>query len=259
MKDIQSRRDVRRIPIQKVGIKNLRYPIRVLDRQNQSQDTVAAVSMFVDLPHHFKGTHMSRFVEILNKYHGRISIREIDEILDTMLDSFNCRSAHVEIRFPYFLKKSAPVSKAESLVDYDCALFGELVRKGRKRFFSLTIEVNAPVTTVCPCSKEISRQGAHNQRSVVTIRIRSSQLVWFEELIEIAEKSASSPVYSLLKREDEKQVTEHGYANPAFVEDVVRSVAQKLKSDKRINWFQVESENMESIHNHNAYAMVSGR
>jgi len=258
MKDIQSRPDRRKIPIQKVGIKDLSYPVTVLDRKNKSQDTVATVNMYVDLPHHFKGTHMSRFVELLNRYHGRVSIRELETILREMKTTFACASAHMEIRFPYFMAKRAPVSRAESLMDYQCGLTGSLEGRGKREVFDRVIEVAVPVTTVCPCSKEISTYGAHNQRSRITIRVRTRELVWFEELIEIAEKSASSPVYSLLKRQDEKHVTERGYERPRFVEDVVRGVAQQLRKNRKIKWYWVESENMESIHNHNAYALVTG-
>jgi GTP cyclohydrolase I len=260
MKDVQSRRDTRRIPIQKVGIKNLQYPITVLDRLNKSQNTTAMVSMYVDLPHNFKGTHMSRFVEILNRHHGRISPGRLDDILNAMIGKFNCETAHLEMRFPYFIKKAAPVSGAESLMNYNCAFIASLKKKNGKELFDLIIEAGVPVTMVCPCSKEISARGAHNQRSTVTIRVRSKELVWLEELIEIAERAASAPVYSLLKREDEKKITESGYDRPRFAEDAVRAVAKQLEGDKRVIWYQVESENQESIHNHNAFAMVtSGR
>lgn len=258
MKDVQSRRDKRRIPIQKVGIKDLQYPITVLDRLNKSQNTTAIVNMYVDLPHNFKGVHMSRFVEILNRHHGRISPQKLDDILGVMLGKFDCENAHLEICFPYFIKKTAPVSGAESLMNYDCAFFASLSRRNGRDAFDLVLETAVPVTMVCPCSKEISRYGAHNQRSTITIRVRSNELVWLEELIEIAEKAASAPVYSLLKREDEKSVTESGYARPRFAEDAVRDVAVRLARDKRITWYEVESENQESIHNHNAYAMVAG-
>jgi len=256
MKDVQNSYDGRRIPIQKVGINNLQYPITVLDRLDKSQCTTAVVSMYVDLPHRFKGTHMSRFVEILNRHHGRISPGKIDDILKAMIEKFNCETAHLEMRFPYFMKKRAPVSGAESLMNYDCAFIASLNRTNGFDSFDLVIEAGVPVTMVCPCSKEISRRGAHNQRSKITIRVRSDKLVWLEELIDIAEKAASSPVYSLLKRGDEKKVTESAFDRPRFAEDAVRAVAERLTKDRRILWFQVESENQESIHNHNAYAMV---
>jgi GTP cyclohydrolase IB len=256
VKDVQNRRDKRRIPIQKVGIKDLEYPITVLDRQNKSQHTTARVNLYVDLPHHFKGTHMSRFIEILNVHHGRVSVGEINGILTTMRQRFRCQTAHLEIRFPYFIERSAPATGARALMSYQCALLASLERRGRRDVFDRLVEVRVPVTMVCPCSKEISARGAHNQRSQVTIRVRSLDLVWIEELIEVAERAASAPVYSLLKRADEKLLTEQAYDRPRFAEDAVRAVAAMLRRDKRLSWFQVESENYESIHNHNAYAMV---
>ena len=256
MKDVQNSRDGRKIPIDKVGIKGLHYPVTVLDRANNSQDTTALINMYVNLPHNFKGTHMSRFVEILNDHHGRVSVEEIGAILVEVRKRFKCRSAHIEMRFPYFVEKAAPASGAKGLVDYDCALYASLGLVKGKLVSDLVIEAAVPVTMLCPCSKEISDRGAHNQRSIITIKARTRTLVWLEELIEIAEKAASSPVYALLKRPDEKAVTEGAYDHPRFAEDAVREVARKLKRDRRIAWFQVESENQESIHNHNAYAMV---
>lgn len=256
MKDVQSRRDFRQIPIQKAGIKNLQYPLAVLDRENKIQHTVGQVSMFVDLPHHFKGTHMSRFVELLNEQRGQISLRNMGAILQAVVERFNSSTAHLEIRFPYFMEKTAPVSKASSLMNYQCALLATYQRQARPAL-DLIVEVVVPVTTLCPCSKAISTQGAHNQRSWITIQARSRTLVWIEELIEIAESAASSGLYSLLKRADEKLLTEQAYARPRFAEDVARGVARKLRRDPRITWFLVSSENLESIHNHNAYAMVT--
>jgi len=258
LKDIQKSIDVRKIPIQKVGIKDLRYPIVVMDRRNKSQHTVATVNMYVDLPHRFKGTHMSRFVELMNHCRGRVSVHQIGDILEAMIKRFDSETAHIVIRFPYFIEKSAPVSGAKSLMDYDCAFIASMNSKGRKRLLDLILEVSVPVTTLCPCSKEISKHGAHNQRSRVTIQVRTLRLVWLEDLIEVAESEASSPLYALLKREDEKNVTEHAFNNPRFAEDVVRAVAVRLRADPRISWFQVEAENFESIHNHNAYAVVTG-
>lgn len=254
MKDIQNSTDGRNVPIQKVGVKDIRYPIKVLDREQKFQSTVARVSMYVDLPHQFKGTHMSRFVEILNEHHGEITLRNIDTILEAMLERLDSETAHIEVRFPYFLAKTAPVSGAEGLMDYDCAFLASHRRGSTSP--ETVLEVQIPVTSLCPCSKEISNAGAHNQRSVVTIQIRYSDFVWIEELIEAAEGVASSAVYSLLKREDEKFVTERAYENPVFVEDLVRGVAVKLRDDPRITWYRIESENFESIHNHSAYAMV---
>ena len=258
LKDVQNSLDMRRIPVRKVGIRNLRYPIIVLDRSKTSQNTVASINMFVDLPHRFKGTHMSRFVEIINQCRGRVSVHQIGDILEAMTERFESATAHIDIRFPYFIEKAAPVSGARSLMDYDCAFLAGLDATRKTNPLDLVLEVTVPVTTLCPCSKEISRHGAHNQRSKVTIRARTLKLVWLEDLIEVAESSASAPLYSLLKREDEKYVTEKAYRNPRFAEDIVRSVAQRLRRDTRISWYQVEAENFESIHNHSAYALVTG-
>ncbi len=257
MKDIQNRRDFRQIPIQKAGVKNLQYPLDVMDRENKVQHTVGNVSMYVDLPHHFKGTHMSRFLELLNEHRGKISLLNIGAILKAMVSRFDSTTAHLEISFPYFMEKSAPVSRAKSLMNYQCAFLATYNRKQRQNPLDLIIEVMVPVSTLCPCSKAISKQGAHNQRSWITIQIRSRELVWIEELIESAEAEASSGLYAMLKREDEKYVTEQAYARPRFAEDVARAIARKLKKDPRITWFQVASENLESIHNHNAYALVT--
>ncbi len=252
MKDIQNSVDTRNVAIKKVGIKDLQYPIKVLDRSSFLQPTVANINMYVDLPHNYKGTHMSRFIEILNQYHGKITVDEIGEMLEKMQDHLECETAHLEMSFPYFITKKAPVSEAEGVMDYQCHFDASLTCKK----FDLISQVAVPVTMLCPCSKEISEYGAHNQRSTVTVSIRSKELIWFEELIDIVEKHASSPVYSLLKRADEKAVTENAYDNAAFAEDVVRDIAVALNKDKRISWYRVETENMESIHNHNAYAMV---
>jgi len=257
LKDVQNRRDRRKIPLQKAGIKDLKYPICVLDRENKTQHTVAQVCMYVDLPHHFKGTHMSRFVEILNESHGNISLHNISSILQMMTKRFSSSTAHLEIRFPYFIEKRAPVSAARSLMNYECAFLAKYGPPSPAGCFDLTVEVKVPVATLCPCSKAISLRNAHNQRAMITIQIRSHALVWIEELIELAEAEASSPLYPLLKREDEKYITELAYRRPRFAEDIARAVAMKLTRDKRVAWFKVENESMESIHNHNAYAMAT--
>ncbi|MCF7884878.1 MAG: GTP cyclohydrolase FolE2 [Candidatus Marinimicrobia bacterium] len=251
MQDIQNQFDSRNIPIDQVGVKDLTYPIVLLDRENEVQQTVARINMYVDLPHDFRGTHMSRFVEILNEHHQRLKIDTIEEVLRKMKSRLKAEKAHIEMFFPYFLEKKAPVSRARSMTKYECSFTGELDGD-----VDLVLGVKVPVTTLCPCSKEIAEEGAHNQRSIISIQVRYSELVWIEELIEIAEKSASSPVYSLLKREDEKYVTEKAYKNPKFVEDVVRNLALELDTDQRIFWYKVESENFESIHNHSAYARI---
>jgi GTP cyclohydrolase I len=256
MRDKQSERDTRGVAIDKVGVKGLRYPIEVLDLANRTQDTIATINMYVDLPHHFKGTHMSRFVEIINE-HGRvIHVENIEQIVHRMRERLDADAAHLEIEFPYFIKKSAPVSKAPGLVDYTGFFHANLM--GRSMDFVYGVIV--PVTTLCPCSKAISARGAHNQRGVVRVDVRTGKTVWLEELIQIVEKSASSELYSLLKRTDEKYVTERAFDHPVFVEDLVRTVSVRLRRDKRILWHRVEAENFESIHNHNAYALVeSGR
>ncbi|BBM87116.1 GTP cyclohydrolase FolE2 [Candidatus Uabimicrobium amorphum] len=254
MRDVQNSHDNRKIPIKKVGVKDLRYPIEVLDKNNEYQSTIANISMYVDLPHHFKGTHMSRFVEILNEYRGEVTLRNINQLLGKMTDQLNSDCAHVEIDFAYFISKIAPVSKRKSLLDYNCSFIASYSKQDQQ--YNNILQVKTPVTTLCPCSKEISKYGAHNQRAIVTIQVKYSDFVWIEELIEIAESSASSPLYTLLKREDEKYVTEKAYDKPVFVEDLVRNAAVLLNQDPRILWYRVESENFESIHNHSAYAMV---
>jgi GTP cyclohydrolase I len=249
--DIQSLKDHRNIEINKVGVKSIRYPITVLDKINGTQHTIGTINMYVNLPHHFKGTHMSRFIEILNRYRQGINIKNISHIINEMKKSLDAVSAHMEIEFPYFIEKEAPVTKAKSLMEYTCKFWGSHNDK-----LDLVVGVEVPVTTLCPCSKEISKKGAHNQRSIVTVKIRFKKIFWIEDLIKIVEKSASSEVYAILKRPDEKYVTEKAYNNPMFVEDVVRNIADKLRKDPNIIWFSVESENIESIHNHNAYAFI---
>ena len=249
--DMQKSADSRRIAIDKVGVKDIRYPIVVLDRACKEQHTVARVNMYVDLPHHFKGTHMSRFIEVLNLYHGEVSIENIEVILAEMKKRLEASCAYLELGFPYFIEKQAPVSKARGLMEYQCRMTGILGED-----FDFVLEVSVPVTSLCPCSREISERGAHNQRSLVNVQIRYTEHVWLEEMVELVESCASAPVYSLLKREDEKAVTEQAYDNPMFVEDMVRAVTEKLKEQARITWFRVECENFESIHNHSAYAQL---
>ena len=251
MPDMQNAPDGRNIAIDKVGVKHISYPIVVQDKNRERQSTVARINMYVDLPHHFKGTHMSRFIEILNQYHGEISIDRMDTILQEMKDHLEASCAHLEFKFPYFIEKQAPASGARSLMEYQCQMLGSL---GEKSDFILGVTV--PVTSLCPCSKEISARGAHNQRSAIRVQIRYSKHIWLEDLVEWIESCASAPVYSLLKREDEKAVTEQAYDNPMFVEDIVREVTQKLSQVPEITWFKVQCENFESIHNHSAYAQV---
>ncbi|MFO7890742.1 MAG: GTP cyclohydrolase FolE2 [bacterium] len=251
MYDIQNEPSASGITIDKVGVKNLSYPITVRDRAKKIQYTIGSINMYVNLPHQFRGTHMSRFIEILNEYHREIHIDTVSKILKKMKKKLNAQEAHMEIRFPYFIEKKAPVSGAVSMMEYNCTYVGNLKEK---KDFILGVEI--PVNSLCPCSREISEKGAHNQRSIITIQARFHKFVWIEELIEIAENSASSPLYALLKRKDEKYVTESAYDNPKFVEDMVRSVAEKLNQDSRIEWYNVSSENFESIHNHSAYASL---
>jgi len=250
--DVQSSADSRRISIDKVGIKGIRHPVRVRDRSNGEQHTVANFNMYVQLPHNFKGTHMSRFVQILNSHERELSISSFKEMLREMAECLESEAGHIEMSFPYFVNKAAPVTGVQSLLDYDVTFIGE-VRSGKPEMY---IRVVVPVTSLCPCSKEISDYGAHNQRSHVTVQVRSRGFIWIEELIELVEQEASCELYGLLKRPDEKQVTERAYDNPKFVEDMVRDVAGKLNQDDRVGAYRVESENFESIHNHSAYALI---
>ncbi|ACN16117.1 conserved hypothetical protein [Desulforapulum autotrophicum HRM2] len=253
MIDIQKQRDYRNIPIDKVGIKNLRYPIKVMDKSNGVQSTIATIGMFVDLPHQCKGTHMSRFVELLNLFREQVSLDSIDNILEDMKTTLGAQSSHIEITFPYFVEKEAPVTGCKGLMDYICSIHGSSTPE---RDRDMVLKVAVPITSVCPCSKEISKYGAHNQRGEVLVSTRFKRLIWIEDMINLVEGCASCDVYSVLKREDEKAVTERGYENPKFVEDVVRDVSQILNDDENITWFSVSAENFESIHNHSAYAYI---
>lgn len=250
--DTQNKRDTREIPINKVGVRNLKYPIAVKDRENDIQHTIATISMTVDLPKHFKGTHMSRFVEILESKEREIHVNSMFKILEEMQNKLNAMSAHLEMEFPYFKTKRAPVTKKKSLLDYMVKFHG--VTFTDKKDFIMTVKI--PITTLCPCSKSISAYGAHNQRGEVTVSVRFENNVWIEDIISIVEESASSELFALLKREDEKFVTEKAYENPVFVEDLVRNVVVRLRKNKNIKWYTVEAENFESIHNHNAYAKI---
>lgn len=254
MKDIQSQPDFRNIPIDKVGIKNLRYPITVRDRRDGFQHTVAAINMYVDLPHDNKGTHMSRFVEMLHLLRPDVSLEKFSVILENMKKHLNAASAHLEMTFPYFIEKKAPVSTSPGLMDYTCSIRGSSDPNGK---IDLVSEVAVPISSVCPCSMEISDNGAHNQRGEVKLSTRFKKFIWMEDMIELVERSASCDVFSVLKRVDEKSVTERAFANPKFVEDIVRDVAKKLNADDNITWFSVSAENFESIHNHSAYASIT--
>ncbi|MFP4079407.1 MAG: GTP cyclohydrolase FolE2 [Ectothiorhodospira sp.] len=250
--DVQSSADTRRIPINKVGIKDIRHPVRVQDRSGGEQHTVARFAMYVNLPHDFKGTHMSRFVEILNAHEREITVETFQIMLREVAQRLEAESGHVEMSFPYFVNKPAPVSGVCSLMDYDVSFIGE-IRDGEPR---MHIRVLVPVTSLCPCSKGISDYGAHNQRSHVTVEARIRGFVWVEELIDLVEQEASCELWGLLKRPDEKYVTERAYDNPKFVEDLVRDIAVRLNTDERITAYAVASENFESIHNHSAYALI---
>jgi GTP cyclohydrolase IB len=252
IEDVQNTPDTRHLAIDKVGIKSIRHPVRIKDKTGGVQHTVAVFNMYVHLPHNFKGTHMSRFVEILNMNEREISVENFETILREMVKRLEAESGHIEMTFPYFINKAAPVSGVQSLLDYEVTFIGE-IRDGE---YSIMVKVLVPVTSLCPCSKKISDYGAHNQRSHVTITARINDFIWVEDLIRVVEEQASSELYGLLKRPDEKFVTEHAYDNPKFVEDMVRDIAAKLNVDQRIDAYVVESENFESIHNHSAYALI---
>ena len=250
--DVQGSADTRHLAIDKVGIKAIRHPVRVGDRAGGVQHTIATFNMYVGLPHNFKGTHMSRFVEILNSHEREISVESFESMLRDMVKRLEAEYGRIEMSFPYFVNKAAPVTGVNSLMDYDVTFSGEISKQG----YTFEMKVIVPVTSLCPCSKKISEYGAHNQRSHVTITARTNTHVWIEELIRVAEDEASCELYGLLKRPDEKFVTERAYDNPKFVEDLVRDVATALNRDKRIDAYVVESENFESIHNHSAYALI---
>jgi GTP cyclohydrolase I len=260
MPDVQSGSDDRGVALDQVGVRDIRFPISVLDRDEARQQTIANLSLSVSLPHHFKGTHMSRFIEVLNAHKGEFTVRTIPEILLELRQKLNAERAQMEVRFPYFLKRSAPASGATALMDYQCTFSAD--SSADEVDFILSVEV--PVTSLCPCSKEISDYGAHNQRGKISIRVRSElnslgqpELIWIEELVDIAERAGSSPVYPLLKRADERHVTMQAFDNPVFVEDMVRNVAVDLKNDPRVSWFEVHAVNQESIHNHDAFASIT--
>jgi len=251
--DVQNSKDTRNIAINKVGIKDIRHPIIVQDRSKTPQHTVAMFNMYVYLPEQYKGTHMSRFVKILNDNETPISIDSFSEMMTEMAELLEADSGNIEMRFPYFINKTAPVSGVQSLLDYDVTLIGEI----ENGVVKTRIKIVIPVTSLCPCSKSISDYGAHNQRSHVTVNVRTEGSLWIEDIVELVEKQASCELYGLLKRPDEKYVTERAYDNPKFVEDMVRDIAQKLNQNDSIRAYELESENFESIHNHSAYALIS--
>ncbi|MGV0005519.1 MAG: GTP cyclohydrolase FolE2 [Candidatus Porifericomitaceae bacterium WSBS_2022_MAG_OTU9] len=251
--DIQNSADTRKLPIDRVGIKDIRHPVVIADREGKQQHTIANFNMYVRLPHEFKGTHMSRFVELLQRHDKEITLANFREILDQMTDLLDADSGCVEMSFPFFMRKAAPISGVQSLMDYQVSFIG--VKEGDT--IRTDVRLVVPVTSLCPCSKEISKYGAHNQRSHIVMCLRLNSFIWIEDLIELAEKTGSGELYGLLKRPDEKYVTEYAYENPKFVEDIVRDLAVQFNKDDRISSYTVETENFESIHNHSAYAMIS--
>ena len=257
--DIQSQTDSRAVPLSKVGVKGLEYPIRVLDKIKSVQHTTATVDLFADLPQHFKGTHMSRFVEIFHRYCDDISMPRFLEMLGCIRNELKAEAAYATMFFPYFIEKKAPVSLLPGILSYQCRYRGKVFQKGGEGSLSNTnfaVAISVPVSTVCPCSKAISERGAHNQRGVVTVELEAVPFFWIEDIIALVEESASSPVYSLVKRDDEKYITERAYDNPKFVEDLVRDIFVKIREMKQFPRFSVEAENFESIHNHSAYAFA---
>lgn len=249
--DIQATPDKRNIAIDRVGVRNVEYPMSLKDRTRGIQHTVGTFALTVDLPHQFKGTHMSRFIEVLSAHRDQIGVESIPNILEALRDRLKADTAHLDVAFTYFRMKAAPVTGKEAMMGYQCAFHAS---QGTQNDF--VIEVHVPVTTLCPCSKEISARGAHNQRGLVTARVRFEDMIWLEELIDMIESCASCDLYPLLKRPDEKWVTEKAYDTPRFVEDMVREVALAFDADTRITWFEIEVENFESIHAHNAYAKL---
>lgn len=250
--DVQGSADTRQIAINKVGVKSIRHPMRIRDQNGGLQHTIATFNMYVGLPHNFKGTHMSRFVEILHVPGREISVDSFQAMLMEMTERLEAEAGHIEMTFTYFVTKAAPVSGVQSLMSYEVTFTGE-IRAARS---TMNVKVVVPVTSLCPCSKKIAKYGAHNQRSHVTVNVRTKGFIWIEDLIDLVEKEASCELYGLLKRPDEKYVTERAYENPKFVEDMVRDIAAQLNQDARVAAYAVESENFESIHNHSAYAMI---
>lgn len=252
LKDTQSEPDFRQIAIDRVGVKGLRYPLRIRDKAHESQHSIALCALTVDLPHHHKGTHMSRFVEVLNEFGPELHVDNIRKLLSDLVARLDSESAHLDFEFPFFLEKKAPVTGSPGMMDY-MVRFSATMHSGVVDF---VVTVVVPVTTLCPCSKAISARGAHNQRGHVTFSIRFKKPLWIEDMIRLVEDSASSELYSLLKRPDEKAVTERAYDNPVFVEDLVRNVAERADRHEDITWYVVEAENFESIHNHSAFARI---
>ena len=255
--DTQNTKDIRNIVINQVGIKDILHPINFVNRDNESYPTVANFTMTVRLPENVKGTHMSRFIEILNDGECSFGIDTFMNLVQSVADKLDSSDAQIIVDFPFFRNKKAPSSGVESLLDYKVTLIGTIVN-GEP---DLTLKVVVPVTRLCPCSKSISKYGAHNQRSHITIEAKAAkgETIYLEDLIDLAEEKASSELYAILKRDDEKVVTERAYENPAFVEDIVRDIAVELNANKKFNFYCLESENFESIHNHSAYALITNQ
>ena len=252
MIDIQSEEDTRAVPLQKVGVKGVKYPVVVLDKNAGEQHTTASVDLFVNLPHNYKGTHMSRFIEVFHKYHSDISMHHFLDMLEEIRTKLTAQKAFGRIEFPYFIEKKAPVTASPGIMQYKCSYEGEVSEDGERNFY---VSIQVPVATLCPCSKAISEYGAHNQRGLVSVRLQYSEFFWIEDVISTIENCASTPLYTLLKRKDEIYVTEHAYENPRFVEDAVREVYLGLKKSG-FKHFYVEAEKDESIHNHNTYTLT---
>lgn len=251
IKDIQKEKDIRGIDVDNVGIEDLEYPIQVMDKNKQVQSTVAKIKMSVFLSKHFRGTHTSRFLEIIHEYCDLVSVTKIKKIVQAMQEKFEADKSSIEISFPYFIKKEAPISKIKSYLSYQCRFIAEM-----NKDFDLIVEVVVPIHSLCPCSKEISKYGGHDQRGLLAVQVRMNHLIWIEELVQMAEETASAEIYSLLKRVDEKYVTEKAYKNPRFVEDITREMVIRLDRDKRISWYNIFVKNFESIHNHNIFASL---
>ncbi len=251
MPDVQGFRDDRQIAIDKVGVKGVTYPITLRTPEGGTQTTVASINMYVSLPHHQKGTHMSRFLEVLNQYAHPLTPDCFSIVAKAIKEKLDAETAHLEVGFTYFIEKSAPVTGAKGLMDYKVTF--SAMSNSHDDF---VMTVRAPATSLCPCSKEISQYGAHNQRCEIEARVRFKGTMWIEDLVTILEGAASSQVYAVLKRPDEKYVTEKAFENPKFVEDIVRDLAAALDHDERVLWYSITSENFESIHNHNAYAQI---
>ena len=255
--DTQNTKDIRNIVINQVGIKDILHPINFVNRDSESHPTIANFTMTVRLPENVKGTHMSRFIEILNDGECSFGIDTFMNLVQTVADKLDSSDAQIIVDFPFFRNKKAPSSGVESLLDYKVILTGSIVNGEPE----LTLKVVVPVTSLCPCSKSISKYGAHNQRSHITIEAKAAkgETIYLEDLIDLAEEKASSELYAILKRDDEKVVTERAYENPAFVEDIVRDIAVELNANKKVNFYCLESENFESIHNHSAYALITNQ